>query len=217
MHRLMCRFFYGQKSVLKQWGVFLLLLSLAPGCVGGEQESPREEPLSVSTLAATPSSEETGTSLEEPGWLPAGKMIHGRLLHTATQLPDGRVLVTGGFNRLAELYDPATGAWSRTADSLNTFRSATATLLRNGKVLLAGAGGAEWNSRISSALYHPDTGTWSASGAMKAPRFHHTATSLPDGRVLVTGGAQSEKSGPLLASAEVYDPATGTWSATGSM
>src|SRR5437763_17023031 len=55
---------------------------------------------------------------------------------------------------------------------------------------------------------------WEYTGSLKTARFHHTATLLPDGRVLVVGGEQAHTP---LASAELYDPATGTWSATGSL
>jgi hypothetical protein len=138
-------------------------------------------------------------------------MALGRMLHASTLLPDGRVLTSGGYNRMTEVYDPATGAWSRAADSLNTFRSATAIRLFNGQVLVAGAGGAEWNSGITAALYNSVTGSWSATGGMLIPRFHHTATLLQDGRVLVIGGSASEYSSAALDLAEVYDPATGLW------
>ncbi|HVG60181.1 MAG TPA: kelch repeat-containing protein [Hyalangium sp.] len=144
-------------------------------------------------------------------------MNSSRLLHTATPLADGRILATGGYNRSSELYDPATGAWSRTADAPNTYRAATATLLQNGQILIAGVGGAEWNSGISSALFDPASGTWAPAGSLVTPRLYHTATLLPGGKVLITGGAHSEYESSSLATAEVYDPTTGTWSPTGSM
>ena len=55
---------------------------------------------------------------------------------------------------------------------------------------------------------------WEYTGSLNTARFHHTATLLPDGRVLVVGG---ESGHDPLASAELYDPATGTWSDTGSL
>ncbi len=164
-----------------------------------------------------PSPVKQSVSTEEGRWSTTGRMANGRLLYTATRLPDGRVLAAGGYNRSAEIYDPATGSWGRTHDTPNTYRSATATLLTNGRVLLAGAGGAEWDSGFSAALYDQDTGTWALTGNMRTPRLYHTATLLTDGRVLVTGGADREYGGSVLASAEVYDPATGTWALTGPM
>ena len=92
-------------------------------------------------------------------------------------------------------------------------RDHTATLLPNGKVLVAG--GRSGGSTLASAeLYDPATGTWSATGVLATARYYHTATLLPNGKVLVAGG---ENQGDDLATAELYDPATGTWSATGAL
>ena len=103
--------------------------------------------------------------------------------------------------------------WSATG-SLGTARDDhTATLLPNGKVLVAG--GENGSGALASAeLYDPATGTWSATGSLATARDYHTATLLPNGKVLVAGGFNGSGD---LASAELYDPATGTWSATGSL
>jgi hypothetical protein len=89
----------------------------------------------------------------------------------------------------------------------------TATLLGNGKVLIAG--GENWppgnNTLLSADLYDPSVGTFSATGAMTAARSWHTATLLENGEVLITGGF------PGLASAELYNPWAGTFTATGNM
>jgi hypothetical protein len=154
-------------------------------------------------------------------WEYTGSLKTARFHHTATLLPDGRVLVAGGEDQMnalasAELYDPATGTWSDTG-SLNTARdSHTATLLPNGMVLVAG--GRETIPGIGLAnaeVYHPATGTWSPTGSLDTGRVYHTATLLPNGIVLVAGGQEID--GIFLASAELYDPATGTWSPTGSL
>jgi hypothetical protein len=142
-----------------------------------------------------------------------------RAVQTATLMPDGKVLVTGGVDlptggpvTSAELYDPTTETWSATG-SMGTPRAGhTATLLPDGGVIVAGGG-----FTASVELYDPATGTWSATGSMGTPRQTHTATLLRDGRVLVAGGWQFAGSGGLLASAELYNPATGTWTATASM
>src|SRR5207249_4885115 len=99
--------------------------------------------------------------------------------------------------------------------SLNTARYAhTATLLPNGKVLVAGGGGS--SGFLSSVeLYDPDSATSSATATLTTARYLHTATSLPNGKLLVAGGLDS--SGNPSASAELYDPAIGTWSATGNL
>jgi len=166
-----------------------------------------------------------------PSWIPTGSLNTPRSGHTATLLPNGQVLVAGGsnvtgntFNILngAELYDPASGTWSVTG-SLNTPRSGhTATLLPNGKVLVAG--GSNRSFLNSAELYDPATGTWSVTGNLSTARFSHTATLLPNGKILVTGGVTGFFPGGFCPckdfvtnSAELYDPATGTWSFTGNL
>ncbi len=89
----------------------------------------------------------------------------------------------------------------------------TATLLANGKVLVAGGSDSGGNALESAELYDPNTGTWSVTGHSNAGHAGHTATLLPDGRVLVVGGVNLQDP---LDFAELYDPGTGTWSRTGS-
>lgn len=102
--------------------------------------------------------------------------------------------------------------------SLNIARSHhTATLLQNGKVLVAGGRGT--GVLDSAELYDHATGTWTVTGHMAMPRIGHTATLLSDGRVLVAGGDTSDAPPNFgrTDTAEIYDPATGTWSPTGRM
>ena len=144
--------------------------------------------------------------------------------NTATLLPNGKVLVAGGSEDdsafySAGLYDPDTGTWSITG-RLNTAReSYTATLLPNGKVLVAGGSDDNFNSLMSAELYDPATGRWSSTGSLHTARVSHTATLLANGQVLVDGGFDGGVYGPdqTLDSAELYDPATGTWSSTGNL
>ena len=141
-----------------------------------------------------------------PGRRPAA-FATGRYYHTATLLPNGKVLVaggnftgTGGALASAELYDPASGTWTATG-SLATARYAhTATLLPNGKVLVAGGVGTSSTSLTSAELYDPASGSWTATGSLATARGGHTATLLPNGKVLVAGGSN----GSALASAELY-------------
>jgi N-acetylneuraminic acid mutarotase len=150
------------------------------------------------------------------GWTDTNSLATPRRLHTETLLPDGRVLVAGGFNgsylASAEIYDRATNMWSTTGNLVTARRSHTATLLPDGRVLVAG--GYNIGFPASAEFYDPATGTWSATGALNTARYGHTATLLPDGRVLVVGGRNGDG---LLDSAEFYDPTTGTWSATGAL
>jgi uncharacterized delta-60 repeat protein len=145
-----------------------------------------------------------------------GSLNASRANHTATLLPNGKVLVASGLS--AELYSPATGNWTTTG-SLNTSRSShTATLLRNGKVLVVGGSTATPGYFLASAeLYDPAAGTWKTTGSLSTGRYAHTATLLTNGKVLVVGGWRNGGGGVALATTELYDPATGTWSASGTL
>jgi Galactose oxidase, central domain len=155
-------------------------------------------------------------------WTATGSMIERRVGHTATLLPDGRVLVAGGsISRSlasadsAELYDPRSGTWTVTGNMIHARVGHTATLLPDGRVLVAGGSSRDTGFRSDlvapAELYDPRSGTWSATASMQGVRRDHTATLLSDGTVLVAGGSDDNGS---LASAELYDPASGTWSTT---
>jgi N-acetylneuraminic acid mutarotase len=156
-------------------------------------------------------------------WTATGAMIEGG--QTATRLLDGRVLVTGGgsVGSSAELYDPDSGTWTATGSMIEDQLGHTATLLTDGRVLVAGGyredvSGYFANILDSAELYDPVSGTWTLTGNMIQIRVGHFATLLTDGRVLVAGGGSvSDGDGGPLASAELYDPDTGSWTATGSM
>ena len=118
-------------------------------------------------------------------------------LHTATLLPNGKVLVAGGFNSTdfltsAELYDPATGFWTVTGSLHDQARAThTATLLPNGKVLVAGGLSAGLSGTIyldTAEIYDPPTALWTRTDNLGTKRGSHTATLLPSGKVLVAGG-----------------------------
>jgi hypothetical protein len=144
-------------------------------------------------------------------WTATGSLGTARFRHTATLLPNGKILVAGGDNSSgdlssAELYDPASGTWTATG-SLGTAREQhTATLLPSGKVLVAG--GDNSSGDLSSAeLYDPVSGTWTATGSLGTAHERHTATLLPNGKVLVAGGEGSGFS--VLSSVELYDQGLG--------
>ena len=150
------------------------------------------------------------------GWTLTGSMALPRLQHTANLLDDGRVLVAGGFNTTSEVYDPTTGTWSRTGNTLGTHRGHTSTRLNDGRVLIAG-GGACPITNATAELYFPSLGRWKPAGQLNQQRYHHAAALLPNGKVLVVGGGTSEYGGAVLATAELFDPATGSWTYTGSL
>ena len=158
------------------------------------------------------------------GWTETSGMVTPRGNHLATLLRDGRVLVVGGqtatsnATNSAELYDPGSGNFSPTG-SAGTGHG-TATLLPDGRVLAVGGfdgSGPTPTVFASAELYDPDSGVWAPTGSMNVPRYSHTATLLADGRVLVAGGQTSATPNAWTATAEIYDPATGTWTPTGSM
>lgn len=147
-----------------------------------------------------------------------GNMTMARQGCTATRLLDGRVLLTGGTaGTFAEIYDPATGTFSPTTGAMGTPRgNHTATLLGNGTVLVTGGIAVVNGTGVifkSAEIYDPATGRFTAaSGSMTTEREGHTATKLGNGTVLIVGGY----GGPppvqqYLASAEIYNPATGTF------
>jgi hypothetical protein len=151
-------------------------------------------------------------------WTLTGSMNVRRVYHAATLLLDGRVLVVGcftdGFTNSAELYDPAAGNWSFTGSTTTPhFGFHTATLLPNGKVLVAAGYDGTGHISADAELYDPATGTWTVTGSLNTARHSHTATLLANGTVLVAGGTN----GGILASAELYDPATGNWTPTASL
>jgi len=150
-------------------------------------------------------------------WAATGNMIEP--FGIATLLLDGRVLVAGSGDSgpSAQLYHPGSGTWTVTGSMIEARGWRTATLLLDGRVLVTDGGGSG-----SAELYDPDSGTWTVTGSMIEARSWHSATLLPDGTVLVVGGMGSTGSGGdevvfLMASAELYDPDTGTWTATESM
>lgn len=150
-------------------------------------------------------------------WVTVGNFDIARYQHTATVLVSGKVLVVGGTShgpalRSATLFDPVTQNWISAGNLANARYGHTATLLPNGMVHVAGGWGE--SERLSSVeLYDPDTNTWVSGASLRQARSAHSATILPGGRVLVTGGYGETSSEPaVLASSEIYDPQTNTWS-----
>ncbi|HWE12677.1 MAG TPA: kelch repeat-containing protein [Solirubrobacteraceae bacterium] len=147
----------------------------------------------------------------------------------AITLYTGQVLVAGGgvgalATAASELYDPSTGRWSPTGSLLQARRGARAVLLRDDRVLVAGgiAGG---RILASAEIFDPVSRRWWPTGSMHVPRLDYTLTLVPDGKVLAAGGASTTgvagtaggQAVRITSSAELYNPATGTWARTGSL
>ena len=111
----------------------------------------------------------------------------------------------------------ATGPWSKAASSITGREQHTATRLSDGDVLLTGGTDGQGTALASAEIYHPATNRWTAAHPMAAARFDHTATLLSDGRVLVTGGLAGPIPFGSLASSELYNPTTDSWSAAAPM
>jgi len=166
----------------------------------------------------------TTSVAQTPGaFVRTGDMLTTRSFHTATLLASGKVLVTGGvslagFARQAtlgstELYDPDSGTFSSSGSMTTGRRFHTATLLADGRVLIAG-GYDSLGAVASAELYDPSTDTFTATGSMITARGGHSAILLGNGTVLIVGG-YGDRGYPNAARAEIYDPATGLFTVTG--
>lgn len=182
---------------------------------GGTQTDPNFNHQIVSTVELYNAA--TGT------WSITGTMKTPRAGQTATLLPDGQVLVTGGQDASgplasAELYNPATGQWTHTGKMSASRVAHTATLLPDGQVLVAGGFGQGFASLSSAELYNPATGAWKLTAGMNTARYGHAAVLLADGQVLVLDGIDYSSSIGInnLHSTELYNPATGTWTVNGN-
>ncbi|MFZ3495477.1 Kelch repeat-containing protein [Streptomyces sp. 5.8] len=177
-----------------------------------------------------------GSALYDPAdgsWAPTGPLRQARRLHSLTVLADGRVLAVGGIPgpqaypppalTTVELYDPATRTWTPTGGLNEARYGHSATLLSDGRVLVAGGerprSPGTPGTLASAEVYDPVTAAWTRTGEMSDARWHHGAVALPDGRVLAVGGITT--TGPVRAGSvgvcETYDPQSGTWTPAGTL
>ncbi len=187
--------------------------------LGGRHYPGNGSPVANQSVVALDSAEiydpATGTFAE------IGPMNVPRAGHTATRLPDGTVLITGGYSttqtgRLsmptaAEIFDPGSDTFRLIGSMVSPRGHHTATVLQDGQVLLVGGAdrygprGERLSYTGAAEVFDPKTETFTRVDPLVTERAGHSATLLPDGRVLIIGGA-NERGGPLTT--EVYDPDT---------
>ena len=205
--------------------------------LSGVTPVPKATTMPISTQSASPWFRAAGSMIVEQ---PVSTLLaDGRVLFV------GGYDQVAGFVTVSELYDPASGKFSPTGSITTARASETVTRLQDGRVLVVGGLGANGQQLASAELYDPATGKFTPTGSLQTARQFHTATLLPDGRVLIAGGYNTNPVGArnaavamayhpgsggrstepptmtaeqgVLASAELYDPATGMFTATGSL
>jgi hypothetical protein len=182
----------------------------------------------------------SGSFITTGSFSPTGSMTVPRADAAAAPLPDGRVLVAGGTNydgfvscpdlycpqitmtlQSAEIFDPATGSFSPTGSMTFPRSGAVAAPLPDGRVVVAGGGyydGSTFVVRDTAEIFDPATGSFSPTGRMTEGRTGAAAAPLPHGRVLVAGGGNYDGSNfAVRDTAEIFDPAAGSFSPTGRM
>jgi len=154
---------------------------------------------------------------------PTAAMTVARAGQTITMLRDGRALIVGGVQNAgfrsqlasAEIYDPASGTFSATGSMSTPREGHTATMLRDGRVLIVGGSSNGVRSLDSAEIYDPSSGTFSPTGHLHQPRVAHVAALLGTGKVLIAGGGRGGMPGGYISydTAEMYDPGTRSFTA----
>lgn len=154
-----------------------------------------------------------------------GQMVTARADHTATLLANGNVLITAGDivsggslvpTRLCEVYNSTANTFAATGQVVRARDYHSSILLPNGMVLTAGGGDNTFFATNTAELYNPTAGTWSSTGSMLGIRAYFPLILLPNGTVMANAGFDDPdfiNFGIALKTNEIYNPATGTWSA----
>ena len=194
----------------------------SPGGSGVPSVAPTGSAAATATAVATTPAAPTASAVLAH-WATAGNLPSANAGWSETHVllvSGGKILVVGDDNANAPgppsavgalIWDPGTGKWTATA-SLNAPREYfAAESLKNGQAIVFGA-------YSSAKLYDPATGKWTATGLMTTARMNLASTRLKDGRVMAIGGEyMSGSTDKILASVEIYDPATGKWTVTGAL
>lgn len=193
-----------------RWAPAYSLLPDGRGLIAGGYSFPADRCVATADLF------DPVTCRFSPTW---GRLVIPRNFAHASRLPDGRVLISGGYNTVlgtlgsAELFDPVTQAFTLLASAMSSPRELfTATTLSDGRVLCVGGFNTHRGRTLRSAdLFDPATQTFTPTGQLTDDRFGQDAVQMADGRVLIVGGTHWFARQPTitLASAEIYDPATG--------
>lgn len=159
----------------------------------------------------------TSTELYDPSsstFTATGSMLTGSYGHRTVLLSSGLVLLIGADG---EVYSPTTGTWTGTLNFGPSRSYAAAVRLADGKVLVCGGQLSGGSATSSALIFDPSTNQFSSTGSMSVVRENHTATLLANGKVLITGGRTDNYGTTIHATCELYDPSTGTFTATGSL
>lgn len=155
-------------------------------------------------------------------WTATGALTSPREIQGQLLLKSGKILAVGGGDGVigalasAELYNPNKGTWAATGAMAQAREAFAIVALGNGKVLVAG-GWVAGAPLAGAEIYDPAKGVWSSAGTMATPRYFHTATLLAGGKVLVAGGCAASSCATVTPTAELYDPANNSWTATGPL
>ena len=148
-------------------------------------------------------------------WRAAAPMSHPRYVHGAALLPDGKVLVAGGWyatsnsdpsHETAEIYDPAANRWAATGAMKSARAEYGLVSLPDGRILVAGGIDPAYKAQAGAELYDPATGLWQATGKLGVGTMGSAIQALRDGRVLIAGGALDALASKVTGVCEIYAP-----------